>query len=213
MADKLQIWLRLKEIIIPSRVTPLLLDTAPCYRAIKIQLIKGSEWRSKQTWLILFLAPVSSLLVLLITAATETNLFIMWEEVVWHDLYSIVGRSSLSTLSTGSIWEDRGEEGLLTWGNKEFSIAIWDSASSGRASHGYVCLYMCVCDCTVSSCLSILLSPPPLLSPLSSLCLSPSNKAEYLFPPLRLSGLLKGVGDRADIRQSVCVRVCLYVRQ
>ncbi len=48
----------------------------------------------------------------------------------------------------------------------------------------------------------------PLVSPL---CLSPSNKAEYLFPPLRLSGLLKGVGDWADIRRYVCVFVRVTV--
>lgn len=115
-------------------------------------------------------------------------------------------RGSLFTVSADSIWENRGEEGLLTGRIKEFSIAVWDSARSGSTSHGvYLCACVCVCVSALSTCLSILLLPPPLLSPL---CLSLSNKGEYLFPPLRLSGLLKGVGDRADIRQNVCVCTC-----
>lgn len=112
-------------------------------------------------------------------------------------------RGSCSTLSADSIWDDRGEEGLLTWGNNEFSPTIWDSATSSRAG-----VFVCVCVCEwewerVSSCLSILL-----LSTLLPLCLSPCNKAEYLFLPLQLSGLLKGVRDQEDIRLYVCVRTC-----
>lgn len=123
-------------------------------------------------------------------------------------LYYIV--CSLSTLSAGSIWEDRGEGGLLTGGIKEFSAAIWDSATLGRTSHGCVCVCECVCmferECVRSFTLPLCFTfPPPLVSPL---CLSLCNKAEYLFPPLWLSGLLKGVGDWADIRLYVCVCMC-----
>lgn len=64
---------------------------------------------------------------------------------------------------------------------------------------------VCVCECMLSHPASPIFFPPP---PVSPLCLSPSNKAEYLFPPLRLSGLLKGVRDWADIRQYVCVCMC-----
>ena len=76
---------------------------------------------------------------------------------------------------------------------------------------------VCVCECVQSHPASLFyFFPPPFVSPL---CLSPSNKAEYLFPPLQLSGLLKGVGDWADIRRHVCVfvratvsvRVCVCV--
>lgn len=69
---------------------------------------------------------------------------------------------------------------------------------------------MCVCvhvrESTVSSCLRVLL---PLCPPLLSLsCLAPSNKAEYLFPLLQLSGPLKGPRDRADISVYMYDTVC-----
>lgn len=99
----------------------------------------------------------------------------------------------------------RGEGGVLSWRNKEFSTATVYGIQQDQVEP-VIALSVCVCVQSHSASL-FYFPPPPLLSPL---CLSPSNKAEYLFPPLRLSGLLKGVRDLADIRRYMCV--CLYVR-
>lgn len=116
------------------------------------------------------------------------------------ELYSVW--RLLSTLSADAIRETRGERGLLTG-----RIQSWYTASSGCASHA-----VCVCD-VYSIIPPLCFTFSPLLLALSPY-LSSSNKAEYLFPSLRLSGLLKGVGDWADIRlYMVCVWVCvLYVQ-
>lgn len=62
----------------------------------------------------------------------------------------------------------------------------------------------------ISSCLFILLPVAPCLHPHMSPtpCLSHCYKAEYLFPLSQCSGLLKGVWDRAHIRQHVCICMC-----
>lgn len=111
---------------------------------------------------------------------------------------------SCFTLSADRIWDERAEGGLLTRGNKEFSTTIWDSARSGRDSCGsvYVCVLERVCRPVPAS--LFYFSFPPVLP---SLCLSPHNKAEYLFLPSQLSSLLKGAGDWADIRPYVCATV------
>lgn len=87
------------------------------------------------------------------------------------------------------------------------ALLIWDSAKSCRAIHSRVCL--CVYNLILPLYFTSFAPPLP---PRPPPCLSPCNKAEYLFPPPQRSGLLKGARDRADIRRHVCICMCSGAR-
>lgn len=116
----------------------------------------------------------------------------------------------LTVCGEGEVWEREGWGVKLTrrkWRSRHCRTGF----SKITQSHSWLSVKMQMQSHPVSLFYFLCPSPaPPPPSPPP--CLSHCNKAEYLFPPPQRSGLLKGVRDRAHIRQHVCVSVCATVR-
>lgn len=91
----------------------------------------------------------------------------------------------------------------LTWRTERYLCVCMGFRKITEPVRTHACMCVHGRESAVSSCLHVLL---PLFLSLS--CLSPSNKAEYLFPLLQLSGPLKGTRDRADISVYMYGAVC-----